>query len=305
MIRAALVLAAGAAAALAGAASASSAAPPPNMTCDQVTQTFSGTAYDLTVPANGYCDIENATITHDLIVRQNSGGDLTNTTIGHDARYADESGGDITGTTIGDDLSFSREGGANIFQSTIGHDLTEGFDSGLQLAAVQVGHNLIANKPNTVQTGCSDPTAACHVQVANNFVIDGSPGPPDPGAFVFDGMCDLSVGHDLRITNRWVTLGIGLGDGCAGFGSGPISVGHDLVFSHNSALTGFFGPGGMGVVDASVGHDLTFSHNSATGSLQVAENTVTRNATCRDNSPAASLGPFGPNSVGGTNDGCP
>jgi hypothetical protein len=304
MIKALLAVAAVSASALFAAASGSSAPPPPNLTCSQVTQTFSGTAHDLTVPANGYCDIENATITHDLIVQQNSGGDVTNSTIQNDARYADESGGGITGSTIGHDLRLSSDGGADVFQSTIGHDITVGTASELHLAAAQIGHDVIAHQPETVQTGANSPDDRGHVQIGNDLIIDGSPGLPDPTAFVFDGMCDLSVGHDLRITNRWVTLGIGLGAPCADNGEGPVSVGNDLFFSGNQGLTGFFGPSSVGVSDVTVGRDLTVTRNSAAGSVVVGNNTVAGNATCRDNNPAA-VTFDGPNSVGGTNNGCP
>jgi hypothetical protein len=306
MIRAALVLVAGIAVTLAGAVGASSAPPPPNVTCDQVTQTFSGTAHDLTVPANGYCDIENATITHDLIVQHDSGGDLTNSTVGHDARYAVEAGGDLRGSAIGHDLSYEG-GGGSIFGSTIGNDLTARY-SEVHLAATQIGHNLIAYRPDSIQTGAISPDEAGLVQVENDFVIDGSPGQPDTGAFVFDGICDLSVGRDLRITNRWVTLGIGLGDECPSRGRGPVTVGRDLVFSGNDALNSdFAGPSALEVGNMNVGRNLTVTHNSAALWLEVADNTVAGDATCRDNNPAASLpeSSDGPNSVGGKNDGCP
>jgi hypothetical protein len=325
MFKTLLAIAAVAASALFWAASGSSAPPPPNVTCSQVTNSFSGTAYDLTVPANGYCAVDHATITHDLIVQRNAGadvsdstiqhdsrygqgafGDNTGTTIGHDLSYWGEGGGNISGSTIGYDLSLGRDGGADVSESTIGHDLTEGFNSGMGLQAVQIGDDVVANQPNTVQTGCGDPTADCHVQVGNDFLINGSPGRPDSGAFVFDGICDLSVGHDLSITNRWVTLGIGLGeDTCGGTPSGPVSVGHDLVFSGNTGLTGFFGPTGFGIVGVTVGRDLTVTNNTETDSLQVSGNTVTRNATCRNNNPPASLVGGDPNSIGGTNNGCP
>jgi hypothetical protein len=306
MIRAALALAGGVAALLVVAASGSAAPQPPNVTCDQVTQTFSGTAHDLTVPANGYCDIENATITHDLIVQHDSGGDLANSTVGNDARYAVEAGGDIRGSAIGHDLRYAG-GGGSIFGSTIGNDLIARY-SEVHLAASQIGHNLFAFRPDSIQTGATGPDEAGLVQVGNDFVIDGSPGQPDTGAFLFDGMCDLSVGHDLRITNRWVTLGIGLGDECPPRGHGPVSVGRDLVFSGNDALNSdFAGPSALEVGNVTVGRNLTVTHNSAALWLEVADNNVAGNATCRDNSPAASLPESydGPNIIGGKNDGCP
>jgi len=306
MIKAVFAMAAVAASALLVAANGSASPPAPNVTCSQLTQTFSGTAHDLTVPANGYCDIENATITHDLIVQHDSGGDLTNSTVGHDALYGDGSGGGITNSTIGGDLRLTSDGGADLFESAIGHDVIAGIHTELHFAASQIGHDVIANQPDTVQTGANDPTDVGHVQVGNDFIVKGSPGPPDPGAFVFDGMCDLSVGQDLRITDRWVTLGIGLGDNCAFNGRGPVTVGRDLVFSRNQALTGFFGPGELELGGVTVGRNLTVTGNSATGLIEVADNTVAGDATCRDNSPAASFDVFdGPNNIAGKNNGCP
>jgi hypothetical protein len=306
MLKATSIIVAGVAAMLLAAASSSAgSAAPRDVTCSQVTQSFSGTARDLTVPPNGYCDIENATITHDLIVKYDAGGDVTNSTIAHDARYADEAGGDVTSSTIGHDLIYSRDSGGAIYESTIGHDLTAGFHSGLNLAASRIGHDLVAYRPGTVQTGGISPTEVGQVLIGNDFVIDGSPGPPDPSAFVFDGMCDLSVGHDLSITNRWVTLGIGLGDGCGGSVTETISVGHDVVFSGNSALTGFFGPSGLDVVGLNVGHDLTVTRNTAAARVEVGDNTVGANATCRNNNPAATEDGAGPNSIAGRNNGCP
>lgn len=304
MFKAVLAIGAGIAALLLVAAGGSAAPPAPNVTCSQVTQSFSGTAHDLTVPANGYCDIENATITHDLIVQHDSGGDVTNSTIQNNAVYADRSGGDYRNSTVGHDLRYSSDGGGQIFESTIGHDLTVGTASELHLAASQIGHDVIAHRPETVQTGANNQDDVGHVQIGNDLIIVGSPGPPDPDAFVFDGVCDLSVGHDLRITNRWVTLGIGLGAPCGDNGEGPVSVRNDLFFSGNQGLNGFFGSSSVGVSDVTVGGNLTVTRNSATGFVVAGNNTVAGNATCRDNNPAA-VTFDGPNSVAGKNDGCP
>lgn len=307
MVKAALALAGGAAVALLGATTGSSApAPPPNVTCSQVTQTFSGTAHDLTVPAEGYCNIENATITDNLIVQHDAGGDVTNSTIQHDAVYADGAGGDIRGSTIGRNVSYGSDSGGAIFQSTIGYDLSAGTDSGLFIAASQVGHDVTAFQPQSVQTGDISPTDRGNVRVGHDFVVKGSPGRPDSGAFVFDGICDLSVGNDLTLTNRWVTLGIGLGDNCRS-GVGPVTVDHDLTFSGNDAINGFFGSSSLEVGNVTVGHTLTVTGNSATGFVEVADNIVAGDATCRNNTPPASLGESrdGPNSIAGTNNGCP
>jgi hypothetical protein len=165
----------------------------------------------------------------------------------------------------------------------------------------------MADQPNTVQTGAISPTDKGHVQVGHDLIVTGSPGPPDTTAFVFDGMCDLTVGHDLSVTNRWVTLGIGLGDICIRNGEPPVTVGHDLVFSGNDALNGYFGPSTLEVGNVTVGNALIVTGNSATGYLEVADNVVAGNATCLNNSPAASLPESvdGPNHIGGTNNGCP
>jgi hypothetical protein len=45
----------------------------------------------------------------------------------------------------------------------------------------------------------------------------------------------MTVGRDFRMTGRSVTLGFSIGDeeACAGNGSPPITVGHDLVVTGN------------------------------------------------------------------------
>ncbi len=122
---------------------------------------------------------------------------------------------------------------------------------------------------------------------------------------VFDGMCNLIVGHDLRVQNREVTLGIGLGNICAGNGEPANTVGHDLVVTGNSALAGFFGPSSIEVGANRVGHDLVFSHNTAVtpgGFLSVADNTVGHDAVCTANDPAPTKQPGdGPNLAGHSN----
>ena len=52
------------------------------------------------------------------------------------------------------------------------------------------------------------------MKVGHDFTIEGRPDFP----FVFDGLCDLQVARDLRVTDRTVNLGIGLGGQCAGNG---------------------------------------------------------------------------------------
>src|SRR5438067_175921 len=97
-------------------------------------------------------------------------------------------------------------------------------------------------------------------------------GTPDSD-FAFDGLCSLNVGHDVRIVNRTVNFGIGFGDNCAG--RGPNTVGHDLVFANDSAVSSFFGPSPIEVGGNTVGHDLVFTHNTAPGGyLEVSDNQV-------------------------------
>ena len=52
----------------------SAAAAPGNVSC---TDFFAGTAYDLTVPADNFCEFAGATITHDLIIGSDAGCSLT------------------------------------------------------------------------------------------------------------------------------------------------------------------------------------------------------------------------------------
>jgi len=52
----------------------SAAAAPGNVSC---TDFFAGTAYDLTVPADNFCELAGATITHDLIIGSDAGCSLT------------------------------------------------------------------------------------------------------------------------------------------------------------------------------------------------------------------------------------
>jgi hypothetical protein len=79
-----------------------------------------------------------------------------------------------------------------------------------------------------------------------------------------------------------------------------------LIVTDNSALSGFFGPSALEVGGNDVGHDLVFSANSAVpgGYLEVADNTVGHDAICSSNSPAPTGDPGdGPNLAGHTN-GC-
>jgi hypothetical protein len=149
-----------------------------------------------------------------------------------------------------------------------------------------------------VQTGHNAPdTPGGPVKVGHDFTVDGSPGFP----FVFDGLCNLSVGRDLRITNRSVNLGIGVGSHCAANGQSADTIGRDLIVTGNSALSGVFGPSSINVNDNHVGRDLVFSNNTAVpgGELEVSGNVVGRDATCAANSPAVTVN--GPNVAGRSN----
>jgi acetyltransferase-like isoleucine patch superfamily enzyme len=265
--------------------------------CDQNTQAFSGTTTNLIVPIGGYCAIDHATITQNLVVQNSAGTDVTNSSIGYDMTLGNDSGATLGNSSVGDDVKV----GFNGF-----------FGSGL----ATVGHDLIATHAGSIQIGSTGPPPdgfSGRTTVGHDVVVNGSPGPPDPGAFVFDSLCDLGVGNDLVMKNRWVTLGFTIGDETAPFsaciGTQPDSVGHDVVVTNNKALSGFFGPTSLEVGDIQVGNDATFSGNSAVpgGFLEFNDNTIAHDATCSRNTPSITGGlpDDGPNQVGGTNNGCP
>jgi hypothetical protein len=275
--------------------------------CPQDTQTFTGTARDLIVPQNGLCLISGATITRDVIQRDGAGAAIEDTSVGRDVVFQNFAGADISNTTIGRDVvaqgaesgadivdsSIGRdfagrgeESGANILRSTIGHDmLLLGGAGDTHLESVSIGHDFTASNPATVQTGHNSPnTPGGPVNVAHDFTINGSPDLP----FVFDGLCNLTVAHDVRITNRTVNLGIGFGGHCEANGQHANNVGHDLVMTGLTAKPGCCGPSSINVINNHVGHDLVFSDNTAVagGTLEVAGNTVNHDATCDRNNPA-------------------
>lgn len=289
---------------------AGTAAGPANMTCPQDTMQFTGTAYDLIVPAGGYCQITGATITHDLIQQENAGADILNTTIGHDVVFADEagagfvdssvghdvvaggfdSGADFSGSMIGHDfLGLGEESGTNLSNTTVGHDVRlVGGGGGAHMELTKIGHDFYASSPNTIQSGRNGPDSpGGAVVVGNDFTIVGSPDNP----FVFDGLCNLNVGRDLTITDRTVNLGIGLGAICAGNGEPPVTVGRDLILTDDHAVSGFFGPSSIEVGANHVGRDLVFTGNTAApgGELNVSGNVVARDATCAANDPAVTV----------------
>ena len=184
----------------------------------------------------------------------------------------------------------------------IGRDLTARTAASLFLERTTIGRDLVAQEPETVQTGQVAPeTSGGPVRVGRDVLIDGSPAGFE---FVFDGICELIVGHDLRMTNREVTLGFGIGDNCARNGREANTIGHDLIVTDNSALVGFFGPSSLEVSNNRVGHDLIFTGNTAApgGRLEVAGNVLGRDAICTSNSPAPTRGAEdGPNVAGRLN----
>ena len=256
------------------------AAEPADVTC---TDAFSGIARNVTVSGDNGCDLSGATITHDLFIESETGAFADGLTVGHDVILAGH-----------DDIEF---GGA-----TIGHDLKSGSAAAMHLERTTIGHDLLASEPATVQTGHNAPDSpGGPVRVGHDVAINGSP--PDED-FVFDGICSLTVGRNFTMTNRSVTLGIGLGDNCLFFGELPNTIGRDLIFSGNTALSGFFGPSALEVGGNQVGHDLVFTNNTAApgGYLEVNDNVVAHDAICSGNSPAPTGDEFdGPNIVGGTN----
>lgn len=265
--------------------------------CDQNTQAFSGTTTNLIVPLGGYCAIDNATITQNLVVQNGAGTDLRNTSVGYD-------------------MTLGNNSGATLGNSSVGHDVKVGFNGFFGSGPATIGHDLIATHPNSIQisgTGPPPDGTSGRTTVGHDVVINGSPGPPDPGNFIFDSLCNLAVGNDLVMENRWVTLGFSIGDSTAPFspciGTQPVTVGHDLVVMNNQALDGFFGPSDIEVGNIQVGNNATFSNNTAVpgGDLEFNDNTITGNATCTRNTPSVggNLPADGPNIVGGTNNGCP
>jgi len=248
--------------------------------CDQNTQTFSGTTTDLIVKTGGYCAIDNATITGSLIVQNGASTDVTNSSIGYDETIDGNSNDTLT-------------------NSTVGHDVKLQWDSQLATGLATIGNDLIATHPSSIQIGGSGG----HTTVGHDVVITGSPGSPTKSdAFPFDSLCDLSVGNDLVMENRWVKAGVTIGE-CDG--APATTVGHDLVVTNDAALASHhFGPSSLNVGEIQVGNDATFSGNTAVpgGDLVFEDNTIAGDATCVKNTPSVT---GDPNTVGGTNNGCP
>lgn len=243
------------------------------------TDAFAGTATDVIVPHDNGCDLSGATVTRDVIVEHDAGLFAEGLTVGHDIRLARGDFSELGGTAVGQDVTVGPGGEIHVERTTIGGSLD-------------------ALAPDSVQTGGNGPGGT--VRIARDLTITGSPDED----FIFDGLCSLDVGHDVRIIDRTVNFGIGFGDNCAG--REPNTVGHDLVFTNDSAEIGFFGPSVIEVGGNTVGHNLVFTHNTAVvpgGYLEVSDNHVAGNAICEANSPAiGSPEPQdGPNIVAGKN----
>jgi hypothetical protein len=250
-----------------------------NVTC---TDAFAGTATNVVVPHDNFCDLSGATVTHDVIVEHDAGLFAEGLTVGHDISLAKGDFSELGGTTVGQDVTVGRNGEIHLERTTIGGSLD-------------------ALAPDSVQTGHNGPdTPGGSVRIGRDLTIRGTP----DSDFAFDGLCSLNVGHDVRIVDRSVNFGIGFGDNCGG-GELPNTVGHDLVFTNDSAVSSFFGPSVIEVGNNTVGHDLVFTHNSADpgGYLEVSDNQVAGNAICEANSPAVGSPELqdGPNVVAGRN----
>lgn len=284
MRRFALLLALAGAASLVTAFDKAAAGPSGTVTCDQITQAFTGTATDLIVPVNGYCAIDHATIKHDIVVQAYAAADISNSTIQNDVIYQQNTGGSIT-------------------RSTVGVDVTVGFAGQLDLTGTKIGRDFVATNPGEIGTDAVDYQGEFvgRNTVGRDFVINGGPGtPPDPTNTIdpqesFDGFCGLSVGRDFRFVNRWLNLGATIG--CASY---PDTVGHDLVVNNDQVLTSlyYFPPSDLGVGGTTVGHDLVYTNNTGIpgAAMFVGGNHVGHDAICTNNSPAP--GALYPNVVG-------
>jgi hypothetical protein len=187
--------------------------------------------------------------------------------------------------------------------ATIQHDLIVGKGAYVSVSNTTVGHDLTASKPGGVITGFTEDGGG-PVSIGHDVVIDGQFTDEFGNHSCCPDVNDLTVGHDVRITNLLADFEL--------FVSRD-NVGHDLVVSRDT--TGIccgFGP--IAVFDNSVGHDLVVANNTAPGGdfgwITVFENRVRHNATCAGNSPPeskntpAEIGWFGrlvgPNIVGHT-----
>jgi hypothetical protein len=200
--------------------------------------------------------------------------------------------GTFTGTAKNLTVTPLADGGCGVAFATITNDVVIEPGGFLEIADTTIGHDLVASAPQQVVTNYAEifnpdyqevfgPT-----QVGHDVVISGSP----PNAFAH-GICDLTVGHDLRVSSTIVNFGFKVcGD----------TVGHDLVVSGNTAGFNPFFPSGIGVKNNRVGHDLIVSGNTTDDVINVSGNTVRHDATCSANTPPA-IAADGPNLVGHDN----
>src|SRR5438874_5613040 len=117
-----LVLAAACAAFLIVRLQSAAGAGPGSVTC---TDFFAGTAYNLTVTADNFCQLSGSTITHDLIVESNAGvGTHDGVTVGHDAIGQTNAEFDTTQLPIGQDLAMATAASLHPGKDqTLGRDL--------------------------------------------------------------------------------------------------------------------------------------------------------------------------------------
>jgi hypothetical protein len=226
-------------------------------------EAFSGTAYDVVVPDDNFCDLTGATIAHDVIIG------------------ADAGAGSDNGLSVGHDVTLQHDAEVDFGGAVIGHDLVATTNGSLHLERTTIRGDLIAFQPATVQTGQLGPdTPGGPVHVEHDLMIQGTP--PD-NDFVFDGLFRLSVDRDLQVSGRSVPLG---------FTVGGDTIGRDLVITNDAALSGFFGPSSLNIVGNTVGRDLIFTGNTAAagGSLVVSHNVVGRDAICAADNPTPTDG---------------
>ena len=210
--------------------------------------TFTGTAHDLIVPEGGWLPRHRRDDHRDLIVLDNAGrrdlrderrqgrrlrrlrrrGDL-----GHlRSRTTSSPEGPTPVPTSGfDDRARLRRAGRGVRSRHPPDD-----DRARHAAArsrrrdapesVTIGHDFFASTPQTVQTGHNAPdTPGGPVKIGHDFAIDGSPGFP----FVFDGLCNLSVGRDLSITIEPSISASASEASAPANGQQPNTIGRDLI----------------------------------------------------------------------------
>jgi hypothetical protein len=201
---------------------------------------------------------------------------------------------DVTCSTIthsfsgtANNLTIASGEHCSVAAATITHDLIVKQNASVHVERTTIGNDLVATQPQSVQSGHnSGSSPGGPVSVGHDVRITGTPtGVPES----FDGLCYLTVGHDLRMTNRMVLDGSGIGDNCVAHGLKANTIKHDLVVTDSSTRIGFTGsPAAIEVGGNQVGHDLVFKGNKAVpgARLEVANNVVDHDAVCAANSPA-------------------